>query len=349
MKKIPMTFSNRFSIFMSSSTDKATMLLDISRQLARDANMDEISKDFSTYGNTLEKIIGQRIAWTLKNGQPPYHAFEGVVNDLTLEAIKAGVETGNMATGFLLAKESLEKSDGMFGSLIWGFLIPIAKILSILLGGGFLGNYIFGQLKGLTPVRRWPGISQFTYGFTSFIAENFMLIVMLILAAILITTLIIKYVTGNTRRFFDSLPFFKQYRIMTAAITLTSMAMLIKADKPILATVQFLERKAKKYVRWHLGQMRQNITRVKGTGSIGNMLDTGLINTREITRLSRPMEITVIADRLEESAEEHSIMMQRQIARIKSVNQAVFYVSLVGMIGLIFVSVIFMALSMTSI
>lgn len=344
----PLTLGERITVFFSNAEAKANLMLDVSRQLARDASIKEIADDFDKYGNSLEKLIGKRLKWTLQNAKAPFYAFEGIVNNLTLETIKTAVETDKMADGFMLAKESVEKSEGLFGSLVFGFIWPSIKIIAVLLGVSLLGQYVFSQLTQIVPVRRWPGLAQITYDITGAISDSATVLLVFFALVVIWVSITIRFATGRVRQVIDKVPFFKQYRIMTASLTLTSLSMLLKSGISFLDAIKFLEKRSKPYVAWHLKEIRRNITRVKGA-SVGQMLGSGLVNDREIQRLSRPIEENMIADRLTDSSSEHSLQLERQIKRIKFTNNIIFILFLVLSVALVFSSVLFLVLSINTV
>lgn len=341
--------SDKFTIFFASTEAKANLLLDIARQLQRDSSLSDVADDFEKYGSSLEKMVGKRLKTATKNAKPAHTAMEGIISDMSLEAIKSGEETGKLADGFLLAKMAVENNEGLFGSLVRGHIIPIIKILVVIIGLSVLADYIFSQMLELVPLRKWPSLSQSVYGLTSAINDYKLIIIAMVAMLVTAVGLLCKFSTGSFRSLLDKLPFFKQYRILNASLMLTSIGVLLRADLPMLSAVSFQEKKASRYVAWHLNTIRQNIKRVKNGGTVGQMLDTGLINIREVNRLSRAIAENEIADRIEDSAKDHFIQLEREIKHLNALNKYLFLAILIFSVLTMFASVFFLVLSINQI
>ncbi|WP_428775952.1 hypothetical protein [Vibrio sp.] len=333
------------TVKLTGAKDKAQMIEEMGRLLQQDMPLTDVARDFETFGSTLEKMVGKRLRIASDNGIAIHLAFEGIISDTAFETMKAGEAAGDMVEAFDKTKIAIQNSEGLFGMLLMSFVIPILKFLALALAIGFLGEYIFSMLKDLSPYGRWPGLSQVFYGYVSFIYQNWVAIIGSVVGLFVTVHLVKSKMTGGLRNYIDVLPFFKQYRLLTAGATLNALATLIHSDIALLKAIEILQSKAEPYSKWHLGMIELNIQKARSGGSLGQMLDTGLINEREVNRLSRTISDNELGDRIMHSSDEHNYLLKKQTERINYWMKIAFMVLLFSHIILLFASVMFLILS----
>ncbi|MDF9399138.1 hypothetical protein [Vibrio sp. 1180_3] len=343
-----LSFLENLSIKFTAVSDKINLLEDIANLLSGDMAIIDVALDLSEFGQPIEKLVGKRMYYAIRNTKPIYTAFEGIVSEITLQTIKAGEESHDLASGFLRAKEALEASEGLIGKLLKAFIIPGVKLLCVFLATGAIGNYVFSQLTMMTPLGRWPSISQMYYHYSQFLYENSIAIILGTLSLPIVVYVVVNFVHGPIRNRIDMIPFFKQYRLMSAGATLSTMATLLNANLSTLKMLQFLKGRTTRYCRYHLALMESNVTNNVGKGNIGYILDTGLIDARENNRLKRASGASTVGDRLQASANEHNLKLKRQIDKINSITTTGFLVLLYSSLLGFFSAVVFLVLSINT-
>lgn len=339
-------FIDKFSVVVLTNLEqKLSLLDDIEDQLRDDTPITEIAEDLVKFGTGMDVIVGKQIQATLGESKPVYQAFDGLLNDITVQTIKSGEEADDLARGFADAQKSLSASEGYFFSLIKAFLVPMAKIMGLIIGFGYGGEYAYGQMKMLAPVQTWPAISQWIYELSISIYANQILIIIGFIFIPVITFGIITFWLGDSRRFVDKLPFFKQYRLLTASASLSSLATLLGSDTPIRDSVEFLQERASGYGAYHFERMLEQIGHNTGKGNVGYALDTGLINAREITRLKRLSTDADLSKKLQNMSTTHSKQLVSQIKRIENLTAILWPFAMYGTLLVFGGSIMMMAMS----
>ncbi|QFT13397.1 hypothetical protein [Vibrio sp. THAF190c] len=335
-------FLDNLTYKLSSTEDKMHLLEDIAFLLDQDMPSVDIAIDLKK-GSGFEKVIGKNMEIAIENSQPLDVVFKPLLSPTTLQTLKAGINNGDTSKGFKEASRALQLNEGLFGKLVFSFIIPVFKIVLVMMAVGFIGQYIFSQLVEIQPYKKWDFFSRFMYEYTGFVAGNWIQIVSGVIAFFVLVWFITTKLVGPPRAFIDKLPFFKQYRILNGGLTLSSLSTLINADEPLLDSVQFLQKNSNFYTRYHLSKIEDNIH--KSQGVLGETLDTGMINERDIHRLSRSIPDSEIGDRLLLSAQSHNTILERQISNLQKLTKLIFMVFFIGSLLTLFVSIFMVALS----
>lgn len=333
---------DRLTYILSSTEDKIHLLEDIAFLLDQDMPSSDIAIDLQK-GSGFERTVGKHLERAIENSQTFDVVFEPLLSPITLQTLKAGINNGDTSQGFKDACKAMKLNEGLFGSLIRSYIFPVFKILGVVLATGFVGDYIFSQLVELLPPRKWDFFSQFMYGYTTSIVDGWLEIVLSTVGLLLLAWLITVKVVGTPRKYIDKLPFFRQYRILNGGMMLSSLSTLLNADEPLLSSVQFLQNNSNHYMKYHLTLIEDNINNSKGV--LGKTLKTGMVNERDIHRLSRSIPDSEIGDRLMLSAQSHNTVLGRQITTLGKVNKYVFMVVFISSLLSLFGSVLLVSLS----
>lgn len=336
------SFADKLTYKLASAEDKLNLLEDIYFLLNQDMPTLDIALDLQK-GSSFEKVVGANMERAVEQSKPLHEVFEPLMSSTTLQALKAGINGGDTAKGFSDASKAMQLSEGLFGKLIRSYTFPILKILAVVLATGFLGDFVFSQLVQTSPVKTWDFFSQFMYSYTLSVQSNWELIIVFTFGIIGLVWLMCTQVVGLPRRFIDKLPFFKQYRLLSAGSTLSNLSTLLNADEPLLESVWFLKKSANKYTNFHLNKIEENINRSRGV--LGNTLNTGMINERDVHRLSRSIPDNEVGDRLMLSAKNHNTLLERQILKLQRINYYLFLIFFVGSLACVFASVFLVALN----
>lgn len=338
---------DRITITTASSKAKVDLLKDIARNLEQDMPIPDIASDFIKYGSSLEKLVGLRMRAMTEKGHPTYMAFDGVVSNLAYQTLQTGEGTEQLSVAFLKAAKAIESSEALFMDLALSYVVPMIKVACIFIIVAVISNEIFSQLKMILPQARWPGMSKSFYSLITIIYQNWISIIAGMLAFWITTYSIMKNTTGVARSYIDKLPFFKQYRVLTASGVLAQLSTLLNAGKPMLEAVRWVGANQDRYGKWHLRKMEKNILEAKNSGNLGHILDTGLINEREVYRLRRSIPDNQIGDILNYTGINHNITLKRGVDIVKVVASIVVKIIGLSMMLWFFSSVFFLILSVS--
>lgn len=340
-----LSLNDKLTVLFTNPKYKIDLLNDVARSLQQEYSIPAIAKDFQTFGSSFEKLAGRRIAEATLRTKPLYSAFEGLISELSIQTLRSGDNSGDIAQAFKKAATSLETSEGLFYELTISYIIPILKLFGILIATGFIGEQVYSQLESILPKARWPTISIIFYEFSSFFYDYWLIVILALIFTFSAMSFSIRYCTGEPRDLLDKLPFFKQYRILIASQLLNQLSTLLNSGKPLLETVQWLSKKESPYCKSHLKKIERNITEVKRSGNIGHIFNTGLINQREVTRLQRSIPENQLGDYFSNAAENHTIQLKRNVQIFKFVSNFVFLLTAYTILLWFFISVFFLILS----
>ncbi|MFL7013596.1 type II secretion system F family protein [Enterovibrio norvegicus] len=340
-----MNFKDRLIVLLAGSQGVVELLEDIHMLIRQDLPIPDIAKDFSDFGSPLEKLVGTRILSCISNAKPMYEAFEGVLSTISLQTLKTGEDTGALDEAFKNTIDAVEANEGQFRQLALSYLKPIFVILAIFIALSHAGMSIFSNLKDFLPFAKWPQLSQSFYHLSEYVTDSDIYITIIVLLFIGVCCAIMVFVTGPMRKALDKAPFFKQYRILTASAVLNQMSTLLQAGLPMRETIAWLQANNSIYGNWHLTQMEARVLKVRRSGNIGEMLNTGLLNAREVNRLSRPIPSEHLSKRLLGSSESHKLQLKRTVANVQKYSYLVIMLVFFTMLLWMFASVFFLILS----
>lgn len=332
---------DKFTYFLASTEDKINLLEDISFLLKQDMPLVDIAIDLQK-GSGFEKVIGDNMQVAIDQSISLDHVFTPLLSKTTLQTLKSGINSGDVVRGFDDAKKALELNEGQLLKLIKAYLIPTLKLLALAMGLGFFGDFIFSQLVESLPPQKWGFLSQSVYSVTGGIVESWLTILTLCAVSFVAVWFTCSQVTGPFRKYLDYLPFYKQYRILNAATTLSNLSVLLNADMALRKSVRFLHDSSNKYSQYHLSRIEKNIQNSRTV--LGKTLDTGMINNRDIHRLSRQIPENEIGDRLQMAADSHNTILQRQVDRLAVITKNSFLfmcmASVASLFGAVFLVVL---------
>lgn len=342
-----MSAMDKVNIFLAGTNQKVELMIDIARLLEQDLSLPEIAADFESFGSSLEKLVGKRIRYTTTNARPINEAFEGVISNLAVQTLKSGESSGDLASAFRQSVEAIESNEGLFGALVRGYTVPIIMLLGIAIAISMLPSLVFDQLKSMQPYGRWPMISRTLYDLSVSLAENRLFLTVSTLMLFVAVGVATSKLTGPVRTVLDKAPFFKQYRLVQANSILRQLATMIDAGVSLVESVEWVKSQQNTYAAHHLKKIARNIQEVKQAGNLGRLMATGLINEREVNRLTRPVAENMMGDMLKMSADNHKVQLQRKVVQVKVVGKFLPLAVLLFTLIWLFASVFFLILSVS--
>lgn len=234
-----------------------------------------------TKGRTASVVDAMLLA--ISKGEPIAVGMQGWYPPHIVEMVRAGQEGGTLVAAMQSAAESLGFKSGAITALVNSLTYPIAVLC---LGLGvvvFINHSILADFQTILPLRMWPLHSQYLVALANFIQHwAWLAILLLSLLVVGVMYLLPNYV-GNLRYSLDRIPLLSLYREFLAARFMETLGMLVANGLVLKRALEVLKSYAHPYFAAHLLAMEYRL----GTGfeSIGEVLDTGLINDADILRL----------------------------------------------------------------
>lgn len=199
------------------------------------------------------------------------------------EMIRAGETAGSLTRSMRAAADSLNQKNKALMSLFNSLTYPV---LVLLLGCAvivFFNHYIFKDFSTMLPVSRWPLHAQLLVA-TGYQIENWwwLWLGLLLILVSLLATLLRSY-NGEFRSALDRIPLLSIYRELIAARLMQTLALLISNGLVLKQALAVLKDHSSPYLSSHILSMEFRLG--AGTESIGDVLNTGLINRSDILRL----------------------------------------------------------------
>ncbi len=221
------------------------------------------------------KII-EHILNTMKHGYSFSYALKGWVPEAELNLISAGEEGKGIDTGLAEAIKFGDSAKKIKSTIVAGSIYPLV-LLSVVLG--FIAMFSVQMAPtylNILPLQRWPSLGQSLYGFSTFIV-NYMIILLLILAAL--GVFIGKTMggwTGPIRRIFDKLPPWSIYKVYQASSFLISLASMMQSGTPLNDALKKIKNSGSPWLAGYLEEMLKNMK--KGGKNFGQHLHVGLLD-----------------------------------------------------------------------
>lgn len=297
-----------------SQSEQVALLKDLSQLLKYGDSPKVIIKDFKQYGTPTEKKIAQDIETSIKNGGRFSDGLKNWIPAIPVQAMRVGEDAGNLAKGCLLAYEGLQATVNATQSFKSAMITPIMLIVVVLILATLITTKGYPELAAISEPAKWPSFTKSAQAF----GEHITFFLPLYLFLVVTIPILLRFLCHNwvNRKSVDHLPPFKQFSMITATQILLSLSQLLKANVGIDEAVKIVSKTSTPYGRGHLKKVAENIRKAQGRGNVGAYFDTGLLNSRVQTRLSRMnADGLKTYNLLQRAAEEHGLMYKESTIR----------------------------------
>ena len=235
----------------------------------------------SATGLTVE--VANTILIRLAEGKQLADGMQGWFSDTAVEIIRAGEEGGTLAQSMQAAAKTVAQRNLVIGSLISSLVYPIIVLCLALGVMVFVKNSVFNSFATIKPVSQWPGNGQTAMALATFLQDWWWLALMAIIAIVLGFSYLLRYYIGSLWSMIDQIPFLSLYRKLTAARFMETLGLLITNGVVLKKALKILQRHANPYLSSHLLAMEYRLS--GGKENIGEVLNTGLLDNSDLTRL----------------------------------------------------------------
>ena len=290
-------------------------------------------------GEPLDRAVAGVLLRKLDEGAPVDEAMESMFRFDVAAAIGAARESGDLSeTGLPVLERLRDQQEARRG--------VVAQ-----LGRPLLYLAVAATLYALFSAQVWPRFEQADKEFQlhplaevihavgTFIADNWLIGLGVILAVLLIVRYLLRNWVGATRRGLDRAFPLTLYRGVQAANTLEEVGTLLAAGHEPRTAISALETHATPWLRMYLDGMRR---RLDEGADLSGMLDVGLLMRRDMARLHlladfRDLRTTIALTGV--SARNLVLARVRRVARVlESLGIAIVALSLVAQIGAIYLT-----------
>jgi len=236
----------------------------------------DLSKDAS-------RVLAASMLKQISEGQPIADGMTGWFPPGIVEIIRSGEEAGILSKVLKASAASLTKREGALSALLNLMVYPVVVICMALGVSVFINHSIFDSFRDIIPVDRWPQNARILAATASFVQHWWWLLILTVIILIFLFNRFLLGYTGDLRPHLDKLPIWALYRKMQSAQLMETMGMLISNGLVLKKALKILQHHAPPYLASHLILMEHRLG--AGRDNIADVLDTGLINEGDLSRL----------------------------------------------------------------
>jgi type II secretory pathway component PulF len=229
------------------------------------------------------KLVADNILQKIAEGKHIADGMLGWFAQPIVEIIRAGEEGGTLKENLSAAARALLQQSRGFTSLINSTLYPLTVVFMALGVSVFMKHSVLTSFEEIKPLALWPANGKFLYGVATFVQSWWWVIILCVVALVFLLVRLLSELTGDARKFLDSIPIFSLYRDVTAARFMETLGLLISNGIVLKRALAIIRAKASHYLAWHIYMMEFRLS--GGRENIAEVIDTGLIQKSDILRL----------------------------------------------------------------
>lgn len=229
------------------------------------------------------KEVADAILEKIAEGKLIADGMQGWFPQAIVEIIRAGEEGGTLTENMSAAARALLQQSKGLGSLVNSLVYPLTVVIMGLAVSVFVKHSVFVNFANIKPVAGWPTNGQILLNVATFVENWWWVILLVTVGVILLIARLLQELTGDIRKFIDTLPFFSLYRDITASRFMETLGLLLSNGIILKRALSIMRYKSSHYLAWHIYNMEFRLS--GGRENIAEVLDTGLIPKNDITRL----------------------------------------------------------------
>lgn len=199
--------------------------------------------------NSASALILKSWVKDIKNGHPLSVAAGPWIPDNERMMIEAGEESQSLPDSLDDLAKITQGMQKIRGTVIGGVIYPII-LLCFICGVLFLfGKRVFPAFDAVYPMGKWTGLASSMAGLSNFV-ENYLLLVVGVIAAIFAVIFYsLPRWTGKYRVYFDRIPPWSIYRLVSGAGFLMSLGALISSGVQTSRSLEKISRHANPWLK----------------------------------------------------------------------------------------------------
>ncbi|MGR5347505.1 type II secretion system F family protein [Vibrio mediterranei] len=334
-------------LFFTNSA-KVEMLSDMAELLGEGMSVVDIAKDFERFGKGAVADLGRLMLGAVGQGRAVSTAFEGYFNEITVQTMLAGELSKDLRGGCINAQVAIQNTGGVAGTILKAVAGPLIQLFLITGVIVALSANIFPILSELIPQYMWPAISKSFHAFVTSISDNWQLVILSIFLVPYLFVLFLKNYTGPGRDLLDTLPGFSQFRYVVSAQVMYTMATVLRAGGSLAGAIEFAGKSTTRYQANRIALLQNRLGQAQSP-AVGDIMDIGLLNERELNRL----KVMASANRgnalrLQRAAEAHTLLIEKQMKVVSGTLRALAMASAVMILLSLLASILLLVMQARS-
>lgn len=276
-------FQHKIKALFFTRKQQQAFLEDVSALIEDGVPANQAIQSVADIASGTLKEVADNILQKIAEGKLIADGMQGWFPQAIVEIIRAGEEGGTLMENMSAAARALLQQSKGLGSLVNSLVYPLAVVIMGLAVAVFVKNSVFVNFASIKAPEQWPTNGQFLLGVATFVENWWWVILLIVIGCILLIARLLQELTGDIRKYIDTLPFFSLYRDVTASRFMETLGLLLSNGIIIKRALSIMRYKASHYLAWHIYNMEFRLS--GGRENIAEVLDTGLIPKSDITRL----------------------------------------------------------------
>lgn len=237
----------------------------------------------------LNKEVAMSLSENIARGQPLADGMSEWFSPNVVEIIRVGEAGGALAQTIKSSINMLSQRGVAIGSFIGALAYPLFVLVIGCVVMVYLNTSVLDQFKAIKPLDQWPTSGQNLVYFANLIQSWWWAVVVAVIAIILFFRYAMRNYTGQYRVMLDKIPPFSFYRRLAAARMLETLGLLVANGVVFKSAIRVMQHQANPYLGTHLMTIERLLA--MGRGNIAEVLDTGLIDEKDLMRLRVMAEV----------------------------------------------------------
>lgn len=237
----------------------------------------------------LNREVALSISEKIAQGQPLAEGMGDWFSPNVVEIVRVGEAGGALPQTLKSSINMLSQRGVAFGSFVGAIAYPLFVIFiacGVIL---YLKTSVFSQFILIKPVSEWPPAGQRLMAVADLISKWWWTVLISIIVFVLVIRKIMSSYTGVLRPIIDKIPPFTFYRQLVSARLLETLGLLVANGVVFKAAIKVMQFQANPYAMSHLVQMEHLLS--MGKTNIADVLDTGLVDPKDLMRLRVMAEV----------------------------------------------------------
>jgi len=237
----------------------------------------------------VSKDVALSLAQKIAEGQPLADGMREWFSMNVVEIVRVGESGGALGQTIKSAINMLSQQGVAIGAFVAAVLYPLVVITiacGLIL---YLDNSVFVQFKMIKPVEQWPDAGKRLLFVATLIKSWWWIILAAVIAIIVVIRQLMEKYVGELRPILDRYPPFSFYRRLVSARVLETLGLLVANGVVFKSAITVMQTQANPYLLSHLSKMEYLLS--MGKTNIADVLDTGLIDDADLTRLRVMAEV----------------------------------------------------------
>jgi toxin co-regulated pilus biosynthesis protein E len=237
----------------------------------------------------LTREVAFSLSQKIAQGQPLAEGMQDWFNVNVIEIVRVGETGGALAQAIKSAINMLSQRGIAAGAFVSALAYPLLVIVVAGVVMVYLNKVVFSEFATIKPMVQWPASGQRMVMLADFIQYWWWITIVLVIAATLALRYVMLNYIGELRPYLDEIPPFNFYKRLAAARLLETLGLLVENGVVFKSAIRVMQYQANPYIYYHLVMMESLLG--KGKTNIAEVLATGLIDEKDLTRLRVMAEV----------------------------------------------------------